>query len=77
RSTKVRGSITKTGNDHARRLVVEAAWHHRSRYRVGKTMRDRWDLAPATARIRGDEGNRRLHQRWVRFIDRRNVGRHS
>jgi transposase len=69
--SKVRGSITKTGNTHARRLLVEAAWHHRSHYRVGKTIRDRWDLAPAAARVRGDEGNRRLHQRWVRFIDRR------
>ena len=67
----VRGSITKTGNSHARRLLVEAAWHHRPRYRIGKTMRDRWDLAPAAARVRGDEGNQRLHQRWVRFIDRR------
>jgi len=65
------GPITKTGNGHARRLLVEAAWHHRPRYRIGKTMRDRWDLAPAAARARGDEGNRRLHQRWVRFIDRR------
>jgi transposase len=65
------GSITKTGNGHARRLLVEAAWHHRPRYTVGKTMRDRWDLAPAAARIRGDEGNQRLHQRWVRFINRR------
>jgi hypothetical protein len=27
----------------------------------------RWDLAPAEARARGDEGNRRLHQRWVTF----------
>ena len=42
----MQGSITKTGNSHARRLLVEAAWHHRARYRVGKTMRDRWDLAP-------------------------------
>lgn len=65
------GPITKTGNGHARRLLVEAAWHHRSRYRIGKTMRDRWDLAPAAARARGDEGNHRLHQRWVRFIERR------
>jgi transposase len=69
--SKNRGSITKTGNGHARRLLVEAAWHHRPRYTIGKTMRDRWDLAPATARVRGDEGNRRLHQRWVRFIDHR------
>jgi transposase len=69
--SKARGSITKTGNTHVRRLLVEAAWHHRARYQIGKTMRDRWDLAPAAARVRGDEGNRRLHQRWVKFIDRR------
>ena len=68
--SRAQGSITKTGNGNARRLLVEAAWHHRARYRVGKTMRDRWDLAPAAARVRGDEGNRRLHQRWVRFIER-------
>lgn len=70
-SSRTLGPITKTGNGHARRLLVEAAWHHRSRYRVGKTMRDRWDLAPAAARVRGDEGNRLLHQRWVKFIERR------
>jgi len=64
------GRITKTGNGHARRLLVEAAWHHQSRYIVGKTMRDRWDLAPAAARARGDAGNRRLHARWVQFNDR-------
>lgn len=70
-SSRTLGPITKTGNGHVRRLLIEAAWHHRGRYRVGKTIQDRWDLAPAAARIRGDEGNRRLHQRWVRFIDRR------
>ncbi|MDP3968730.1 MAG: IS110 family transposase [Nocardioides sp.] len=69
--SRVQGSITKTGNTHVRRLLVEAAWHHRGRYVVGKTMRERWDLAPASARARGDEGNRRLHHRWVKFIDRR------
>jgi transposase len=70
-SSRSQGSITKTGNTHVRRLLVEAAWHHRSRYRVGKTMGDRWALAPAAARVRGDEGNRRLHQRWVAYIERR------
>jgi hypothetical protein len=67
--SRAQGSITKTGNGHARRLLVEAAWH-RARYTVGKTLRDRWDLAPAAVGIRGDEGNRRLHQRWVRFLER-------
>lgn len=70
-SSRVQGPITKTGNGHVRRLLVEAAWHHRSRYRPGKTMRDRWELATPAARARGDLGNRRLHARWVRFIDRK------
>ena len=44
---------------------MEAAWHHAKAYRVpGKTIRDRWELALAPARLRGHEGNRRLHQRW-------------
>ena len=69
--SRSQGSITKTGNTHVRRLLVEAAWHHRARYRIGKTMRDRWDQAPAGARARGDVGNRRLHARWVNFLERR------
>lgn len=43
--SRVQGSINKTGNTHLRRLLVEAAWHHRPAYRIGKTMRDRWELA--------------------------------
>ena len=70
-NSRVQGPITKTGNTHVRRLLVEAAWHHRATYRPGKTMRDRWELAPATARQRGDLGNRRLHERWVTFNLRR------
>jgi transposase len=69
--SRIQGSITKTGNGHVRRLLVEAAWQHRAHYTIGTTMRARWDLAPAAARIRGDEGNRRLHHRWVKFIERR------
>jgi transposase len=69
-ASRVQGAITKTGNTHARRLLVEAAWHHRARYRPGKPMRDRWELATPAARARGDHGNRRLHHRWIGFIQR-------
>jgi transposase len=65
------GSITKTGNTHARRLLVEAAWHHQRPYRPSKTMRDRWELAPAAARARGHAGNQRLHDRWIGFQQRK------
>ena len=70
-ASRAQGPITKTGNSHVRRLLVEAAWHHRARYVVGKTMQDRWNLAPAAARARGDQGNQRLHARWVKFLERR------
>jgi transposase len=62
------GGITKTGNTHARRLLIEAAWHHRQPYRSSSpTMRARWDKAPAAARRRGDQGNRRLNDRRATF----------
>jgi transposase len=70
-ASRVQGSITKTGNTHLRRLLIESAWHHRPRYVVGKTMRDRWELAGPAARARGDQGNRRLHARWDGFRARR------
>jgi transposase len=71
-ATRSRGSITKTGNGHARRLMVETAWHHRKTYRCpGQTMRVRWEQAPAPARARGHQGNQRLRQRWEAFTARR------
>jgi transposase len=33
-------------------------------------MRKRWEQAPAAARRRGDEGNRRLAAKWQGFIAR-------
>jgi transposase len=70
--SRSQGSITKAGNGHARRLLVEAAWHHRKNYHhPGRQMRNRWQLAPAPARVRGHEGNRRLHLRWQSFQGRR------
>jgi transposase len=64
-TSRAQGAITKTGNTHVRRLLVEAAWHHRSTYRPGAVLRHRWDLAPAAARARAHAGNQRLHARWV------------
>src|SRR5450759_3009519 len=70
--SRSQGSITKTGNTHARRLLVEAGWQHLKPYRTpGATMRARSELAPAAARARGHAGNQRLHQRWVHFADRK------
>ena len=63
--SRSQGSITKTGNGHARRLLIEAAWHHRKPYRLGAELRRRQDRADPAARDRGQRANRRLHARWV------------
>lgn len=58
------GSITKTGNTHARRLLVEAAWHQRRPLRESTTLARRRQGQPAAVRVRADQSARRLHQRW-------------
>lgn len=70
-ASRSQGSITKTGNGYVRRLLVEAAWHHRGPYRPGVALRRRWDQASPAARARGHQGNRRLHARWRSFDERR------
>jgi transposase len=58
------GAITKTGNTHARRLLVEAAWHHRRPLRASAALERRRQGQPAAARARADQSARRLHARW-------------
>jgi transposase len=70
-SSRSLGPITKTGNGHARRLLVEAAWHHRPPNRIGADLRRRQDAASPAARDRGQRANHRLHDRWVHFNLRR------
>ena len=70
-TSRSQGSITKTGNAHLRRLLVEAAWHHRKPYRPTAVLRRRWQLASPAAVARAQAGNHRLHQRWVSYADRK------
>jgi transposase len=70
-SSRSQGAITKTGNSHVRRLLVEAAWHHRQPYRPTAVLRRRWDVATPAARDRGHAGNQRLHARWVSYAQRK------
>ena len=66
--SRSQGGLTRTGNTHARRLLVEAAWHHRPRYTpTSPTLRARWALASPAARDRAHQGNQRLHRRWRSF----------
>jgi transposase len=61
------GAITKTGSGHARRLLVEAAWHYRKRPAVGKALADRQDGQPAQAVAVAWSAQQRLHRTWTRL----------
>jgi len=58
------GAITKTGNGHARRLLVEAAWHHRRPSRLSVTLERRRTGKSLAVRAQADRSARRLHGRW-------------
>jgi transposase len=58
------GAISKTGNSHARRLLVEAAWHQRRPPRRSVTLERRRTGKPRVVQAQAERSARRLHGRW-------------
>jgi len=69
-TSRRQGSITKTGNGHARRLLVEAAWQQRRPPRQSRRLRAARATASPAVRERARLAERRLHRRWQRFDER-------
>ena len=69
--TRRQGTITKTGSRHARRLLVEAAWHYRKTPARGTTLERRQDGQPANVIAISWKAQRRLHGVWRRLDDDR------
>jgi transposase len=65
-----RGPISKTGNGHLRRIVVEAAWAYRHRPAVGKTLAVRQRRSSAAVTALAWKAQQRLHQRYVWLMRR-------
>ncbi|MDQ2897901.1 MAG: IS110 family transposase, partial [Actinomycetota bacterium] len=61
------GSITKTGSGHARRLLVEAAWHFRARPNLSKALAERQVGQPPPAVAVSRKAQLRLHRVWTRL----------
>lgn len=59
-----RGGITKAGNSHARRVVVEAAWAYRHKPAIGIGLRKRREGQRIDIIAQADRAQRRLHQRY-------------
>jgi transposase len=72
-SSRSQGSITKAGNTHARRLLVEAAWHHRKPMPCGpsRTTRARRGAVSPAVRARARAADDRLHRRWLQLEARK------
>jgi transposase len=65
-----RGPITKAGNQHVRRLLVEAAWHHRYKPRVTGPLAKRRQEQPARILALADRAQERLYRRYLRMSAR-------
>ena len=66
-----RGGITKTGNEHVRRLFVEAAWAYRRQLAHGSPRLKRaFEGQPAGVVEYAKKAQRRLHGRYTRLVSR-------
>lgn len=61
---QARGPITKTGNAHLRRVLVEAAWQYRHHAFLGPSLQHRQRGAPRAAIDIAWHAQRRLHRRY-------------
>jgi transposase len=64
-----RGEITKAGNRHARRLLIEASWHYRH-HPSTLSLRKRREGQPARIVAIADRAMLRLHRRFNRMLER-------
>ena len=65
-----RGAITKAGNAHLRRVLVEAAWHYRHRPGVGQQLRRRQHGATPRIVSQAWRAQQRLTRRYHRLLAR-------
>jgi len=69
--TRRQGAITKSGSRHARRLLVEAAWHYRRPPRLGTTLERRQDGQDQAAIAIAWKAQQHLHRTWRRLETQR------
>src|SRR5438876_216507 len=63
-STRRQGAITKTGNSHARRVLIEAAWNYRYPPRLSAPLQRRQEGQPKVVRQIAWRAQLRLAHRY-------------
>lgn len=61
------GAITKTGNTHVRRVLIEAAWNYRFPARISRTLQTRQETQPPAIRAIAWRAQLRLSHRYRRL----------
>ena len=64
------GAITKTGNGHARRVLIEAAWNYRFPPRLSLPLQKRQEHQPAAVRTIAWRAQLRLNHRYRKLTAR-------
>jgi transposase len=65
-----RGGITKTGNSHVRRVVIEAAWHYRRQPRVSVKLKKRQECVSETVKEISWKAQNRLNSKFRKLLAR-------
>ena len=68
------GGITKAGNGHLRKLLIEGAWHYTQSTRLGRRLESRREGCPINVIDIADKALQRLHKKYVRLLMR---GKHK
>ena len=64
------GNITKTGNRHVRRLLIESAWSYRYKPAVKGKLKKRQEGQSATITAISWKAQNRLHKKYYRLLSR-------
>lgn len=66
-ASRRQGAITKTGNSHLRRVIIEAAWSCRHRPAIGAALRGRQEGQSPEVKELAWKAQHRLHRRYARL----------
>jgi transposase len=64
------GPITKTGNAHLRRVLVESGWHYRWAPGLSETMKKRRKETPADILAIVRKADQRLHKKYTALVNK-------
>lgn len=72
--TRRQGNITKTGNDHIRRLIIEASWSYRYKPALKGELLKRQEGQPPEVQAISWKAQHRLHEKYFRMLSKGKSG---